>query len=309
MDLPKFYRPERVGDLYVPDTASAVAAGRAANVNPADRARTRTRTILLLVDVQVDFVHTDGSLSVPGAVDDTRRTIEWIYRNLTHLTTIAASLDSHVPIQIFFPTWWSDPDGKHPEPYTVIRSEDLRAGRWRSLYQPEWSAGYCARLEADAKKELMIWPYHTLIGTLGHALTPALYEAIAYHAAARQAQPIFVQKGSIPETEHYSVLEAEVKVPGQPLSDLNTEFLKTLIDYDRIYIAGQAKSHCVLETVTSIMRYFDGQPGIIGKFRILQDCMSSVAHPTIDFEALADQAFEGFAAKGLKLVTSADAVG
>ncbi len=267
-----------------------------------------TRTILLLVDVQVDFVHQDGSLSVPGAVDDTRRTIEWIYRNLPHLTTIAASLDSHVPIQIFFPTWWSSPDGKHPEPYTVIRSEDVRAGRWRSLYQPEWSAAYCARLEADAKKELMIWPYHTLIGTPGHALTPALYEAIAYHTAARQAQPIFLQKGSIPETEHYSVLEAEVKVPGKPQGDLNKDFIKTLIDYDRIYIAGQAKSHCVLETVTSIMRYFDGQPDVIGKFRILQDCMSSVAHPTIDFDALARQAFAEYERRGLKLVTSSDPV-
>ena len=200
------------------------------------------------------------------------------------------------------------PTASIPEPYTVIRSEDVRAGRWRALYQPEWSAAYCARLEADAKKELMIWTYHTLIGTPGHALTPALYEAIAYHTAARQAQPIFLQKGSIPETEHYSVLEAEVKVPGKPQSELNEAFLKTLIDYDRIYIAGQAKSHCVLETVTSIMRYFDGQPDVIGKFRILQDCMSSVAHPTINFEALARQAFAEYARKGLKLVNSSDPV-
>ena len=107
MNFPKFYRPERVGELYVPDTAGAVAAGRIAGARLADLAP--TRTILLLVDMQVDFVHQDGSLSVPGAVDDTRRTIEWIYRNLPHLTTIAASLDSHVPIQIFFPTWWSRP--------------------------------------------------------------------------------------------------------------------------------------------------------------------------------------------------------
>ncbi len=30
MNFPEFYRPERVGELYVPDTARAVAAGRAA---------------------------------------------------------------------------------------------------------------------------------------------------------------------------------------------------------------------------------------------------------------------------------------
>ena len=31
-------------------------------------------------------------------------------------------------------------------------------------------------------------------------------------------------------------------------------YLRELDDYDLVYLAGQAKSHCVLETVNSIMR-------------------------------------------------------
>ena len=306
MDLPDFYHPERVGELYVPDADAAILAGRALGISPASKAQ--VRTILLLVDMQVDFVHKDGSLSVPGAVDDTRRVIEWIFRNLSRLTTIAASLDSHVPMSIFFPTWWVDADDKHPTPNTVIRSADVKVGVWKPLYEPEWSAEYCEQLEEHSKKELMIWPYHTLIGTPGHALTPALYEAIAYHSGARQTQPVFLEKGTIPNTEYYSMLEPEVKVPDHPMGNLNVSFLNMLSSYDRIYIAGEAKSHCVLETVTSIMRYFADRPPVIDKFRILQDCMSSVAHPTIDFDALATRTFNRFAMQGLQLIQSSEPI-
>ena len=302
MTFPDFYSPDKVGQLYVPDTAAAVRAGRSVGLSPASRAQ--VKTILVLVDVQVDFVHADGALSVPGAVDDTRRTIAWIFKNLNRITTIAASLDSHVPIQIFFPTWWTDENGDHPAPYTIIRSEEVTAGRWTPIYEPEWSATYVEILEEMSKKELMVWPYHTLIGTPGHALTPALYEAIAYHSAASQTQPIFLSKGTIAKTEYYSMLEPEVKVPDHPLGTLNTDFLNMLAGYDRIYISGQAKSHCVLETVTSIMRYFDDQPKIISKIRVLEDCMSSVAHPVIDFDGMANKAFARFEKRGLQLVDS-----
>ncbi len=304
MEFPEFYRPDRAGQLYIPDAHAAVSAGSAAATHPAST--DGWTTLLLLVDMQVDFVHADGALSVPGAVDDARRVVEWLYRNLPDITTIAASLDSHVPLSIFFPSWWGNKDGQHPQPYTVIRSDDVRAGRWTPLYQPAWSAEYCARLEAQAKKELMIWQYHTLIGTPGHALTPALYEAIAFHSAARQAQPVFLQKGTIPQTEYYSILEPEVKVPDHPAGGVNTAFLDTLAGYDRIYIAGEAKSHCVLETVASITRYFAGQPAVLNKFHLLEDCMSSVAHPVIDFEALAQESLARFAEAGVHRVKSSD---
>ncbi|HYO87976.1 MAG TPA: cysteine hydrolase family protein [Candidatus Limnocylindrales bacterium] len=301
---PPFYLPEQVGQLYAPNAAAAVSAGRQAGMKPSST--DRQRTLLLLVDAQVDFIHTDGALSVPGAVDDTRRTIEWLCRNAGEVTTIAASLDSHVPIQIFFPTWWVDDAGQHPEPYTTITSHEVDRRRWRPLYEPEWSQEYVERLEHDSRKELMIWPYHVLIGTVGHSFSPALYEAVAFHTAARQSQPIFLAKGSIPKTEHYSILEPEVKVPEAPLGSLNIGFLSMIATYDRIYIAGQAKSHCVLETVASMMRYFKDRPDTISKIRVLMDCTSSVAHPEIDFDVMADEALAVYAERGLTLANSTD---
>lgn len=307
MAFPSFYSPDSVGQMYAPRATLTVDAGRTAGISPSDD--DQRRIILLLVDAQVDFVHTDGALSVPGAVDDTRRTIEWLFRHVGQVTTVAASLDSHVPIQIFSPAWWVNASGEHPMPYTAIRSDEVTGGKWQPLYEPEWSVSYVKELEQQAKKQLMIWPYHTLIGTPGHSLTPALYEAAAYHAAARKAQPIFLNKGSIPRTEHYSMLEPEVKVPDQPLGSLNTAFLEMIASYDLVYIAGQAKSHCVLETITSMVRYFEQRPEIISRLRLLTDCTSPVAHPEIDFDALANATLKQYAKLGLGLVKSSDVLG
>lgn len=304
MSYPDFYDAAQVGQLYTPDTNAAVNAGRVAGITPA--AADNERVALLLIDAQVDFIHEDGALSVPGAIDDTRRTIEWIFDNVGQITTIIASLDSHLPTQIFSPSWWVNADGNHPAPYTVVTADDVKSGAWKPLYQTEWSSAYVERLEEHAKKQLMIWPYHTLIGTTGQSITPALYEAIAYHASARQTQPHFINKGTIPETENYSLFEPEVKLDSLPNGGRNVALLDELGGYDRIYVAGQAKSHCVLESVGSMMKHYEESPETIQKIHLLEDAMSSVTHPEIDFEAIAQEAFGQFSAHGLQMTTTSE---
>ncbi|MFC1960072.1 isochorismatase [Chloroflexota bacterium] len=306
MSFPTFYNPDTVGTLYAPQTMSAISAGQAAGIKPASE--DTARVILLLVDTQVDFIHEDGALAVPGAIADTRRTIEWIYRNINQITAIAASLDSHTPLQIFYPTWWVDAYGQHPDPYTAISSADVQSGRWIPVRERHWSMDYVHKLESEAKKTLMIWPYHTMIGTPGQAITPALYEAIAYHAGARSSQPEFLTKGQIAKTEHYSIMEPEVKILDHPQGGLNNDFLNMLATFDLIYIAGQAKSHCVLETAASMVRHFADSPDIINKLRFMMDCTSSVFHPDIDFDAIANDAIAKFEAQGMKLVNSAEPI-
>lgn len=304
MTFPDIYLPAAVGTFFTPNLSGALSAGQAAGLGPSDA--DRRRTLLLLIDAQVDFVHEDGSLSVPGAVDDTRRTIEWLLMHAGQVTEIAASLDSHIPLQIFFPTWWRDEGERHPEPFTPITAQQVDAGLWRPVFEPEWSRAYVHRLEARAKKQLMIWPYHTMLGTPGHALDPSLAQAVAFHSAARRAQPTYIIKGLIPKAEYYSLLEPEVKVPEDPRGDLNRAFLERLMSFDKIYIAGQAKSHCVLETLASIARYVGDTPDALEKLRLLEDCTSSVAHPEVDFEAIALGELSKFEAKGLRRVLSSD---
>ncbi len=306
-EFPAFYKASKVGDLYMPNMARAAEAGRNQKVAPASQ--DKQQIMLLLVDAQIDFILPEGTLCVPGAVEDTRRTIEWIYRHAGELTNIAASLDSHTSFQIFSPGWWVNQQGQHPAPFTPITATDLHEEVWRPVLEPDWSLRYVEELEKGGKYALMIWPYHTMIGTPGNALVPALSEAIMFHSAARMVQPNWLTKGSIPETENYSILEPEVKMPNHPLGGLNTNFLDMLAGYDLVYVAGQAKSHCVLATMRSIMQHFSQQPEIIARLRFLMDCTSSVQHPEIDFDRLANAELQQMAELGMRLVTSADALG
>ncbi len=304
--FPNFYDSKKVGKLYLPNIQAAAEAGQAVGLSSSNQ--DKHRIALLLVDTQVDFILPEGTLCVPGAVEDSVRTVEWIFKNADQLTTIFASLDSHLIYQIFYPTWWVNERGEHPAPFTPITSDDIRVGIWRPLIDPAWSLSYIEQLENQAKKVLMIWPYHTMIGSPGGAIVPALFEAIIYHAAARHSQPTWLVKGSVPRTENYSIIEPEVKVPNHPLGGTNTAFLDALSRNDIIYVAGQAKSHCVLETVRSILRYFKDQPEVIEKLRFLIDCTSSVVHPEIDFEAIANAELAKMKKQGVKLVTSADLI-
>ncbi len=302
MSLPAFVDLNAAGKLTDPNISEAISSGLKSSTATVDK--DTKKIALMLVDAQIDFVHEDGALSVPGAVQDAIRTARWIYANTAKLTHIFASLDSHLPLQIFFPTWWVDAQGQHPEAYTPITVEDVEDGRWSPLFEKHWSIRYVHALQEQAKKDLMIWPFHVLMGTPGHALTPILYEAIAYHSAARAVQPTIEIKGTIARTEYYSLLEPEVKVPEDPRGGLNEPLMERLLSFDAIYFAGQAKSHCVLETIGSIAKRYADDPQIMTKIHLLEDCTSSVQHPEIDFEAIANEAYQEYSAKGIHIVDS-----
>lgn len=306
MTYPSLYQSSDVGKLYQPRTAEFMAEGLKTNLTPATE--DKLRTILVIVDNQVDFVHEDGTLSVPGALGDVERLIEWIYQNTGELTAIAASLDSHIPMQIFYPLWWENAKGEHPEPFTLITADDLRNGKWRSVIDPKWSLEYIDELAKLGRHQLMIWPYHTMIGTPGHALVPPLSEAISFHSAARLNQPMFLTKGTIPQVEHYGIWEPEVQYPKHPQGGTNTHMLDLLARYDLVYFAGEAKSHCVLNTMRQTLEYFENQSEIIDKIRFLADCTSSVEHPDIDFEAIAQAELTKMEAQGVVMVESKERI-
>lgn len=119
------------------------------------------------------------------------------------------------------------------------------------------------------------------------------------------AQPTFLTKGTIAHTEFYSVVEPEVKYPKHPDGGLNTRFLEMVAQFDLIYVAGQARSHCVLETMNSVVRHFAAHPEVIRKLRFLDDCTSSIP----GFGKATEAAIQQFVAKGVKLVKSTDKIG
>lgn len=309
LNTPQFmYDPTDVGKRMAPRTADFINAGME-HRSPTTSHNDKEKLMLLIVDAQIDFCYPDGNLYVPGSLDDVRRLISFIYKNLNQITDITASMDTHYPYQIFYPTWWKGRDGKNPPPYTMITYADIRNGTWTPLIDPVWSVDYVKKLESLAKKNLMIWPYHVMKGTDGNDLVPALYEAIAYHSAARTNQPTFLTKGTVPQVEHYGIFRAEVEYPKDVNSLLNTQILNKIAAHDLIYVAGEAKSHCVLETMKQLVEYFGTyQPDAIKKIRFLMDCTSSVQAPGVDFDTLANMELDVMVQKGIVLVNSTDPI-
>jgi nicotinamidase-related amidase len=217
--------------------------------------------------------------------------------------------------QIFHPAFWIDADGKHPPPFTNVTFDDVRSGKWTPVMHPKECLEYVKRLEATGKYVLTVWPYHTLLGGLSHALVPALMEAAIFHALTRRHQTHFETKGTHALTENYSVLSPEVReLGGKSVGGFNTPFFRMLMEYDRIYVFGQAKSHCVLATLMDLRTEIEAvEPALLGKIYILEDAMSPVAPPPVhplpahlDFPRIAHEGIRELARAGMNVVTTRD---
>jgi nicotinamidase-related amidase len=288
---------------------------------------------LLLVDEQRDFCLPEGTLYVggrsgTGAVDDTRRLVEWIYRNLAHLTRITATLDTHLAYQVFFAPFWVDRAGRPLRPHRTVTAAEVRAGEARPAPAlAAWLAGgderwlreevlhYCETLEREGKYQLYLWPPHCLAGGDGHALVGAVQEARLFQAWARSAQTWTEAKGSNPLTENYSALRPEVlrRHDGKPLDGLNERLVEALLSSGALVVAGQAASHCVRSTVEDLLEVILARDAALARrVYLLVDCMSAVAVPDgrggflADFTPQAEEALLRFEGAGMHLVRSAD---
>lgn len=290
---------------YAPRIAEFTAAGQRAGLTSAHS--DAEKIAVILVDYQHDFVDPTGTLYVPGSQEDIARFLTWFYINAHRITSIYASLDTHLPFQIFYGSWWKNPKtGEHPQPFTVITADDVSNMRWVPVIQPNWSVRYVHQLQQKAKKDLMIWPYHTMEGTLGHMLAAPISEAIAWHSAARNTQPTYVEKGRTIRTEYYGIFGAEIPDPEDPESGLNVTLLDAVMKHDKVYVAGEAKSHCVLETERQLVGRFANAPEMLKRLHFLKDCTSSVQHPAIDFDALANTELAAMERQGVQMVLSTD---
>jgi nicotinamidase-related amidase len=327
LPLPPHWDPGRLGEVWRVDYA--------ARFEDAERwreqhgiqlaAEDRLRIALVVVDMQNTFCSPGFELFVAGrsgtgALDDSRRVCEFVYRNLGALTQIVATLDTHQALQIFHRVFLVDEQGRHPEPFTLVTGADVESGRWR--VDPATASGfgldpdyaeqhlryYTATLEAGGKYNLTIWPFHAMLGGIGYALVSALEEALFFHSIARHAPLDFQPKGDNPLTEHYSMLgpEVEFDLEGEPLGTRNQPLVERLLQYDAVVIAGEAKSHCVAWTIEDLLTDPNvHERGLQEKVYLLEDCTSSVVVPgSVDYTDEADAHFARFAESGAHVVRS-----
>lgn len=305
------------------------------DIKPA--ASDRMKIELLLIDLQKDFCHPEGTLFVGGrsgrgAIDDNQRIAEFIYHNLGLITGITTTLDTHFAYQIFFPSFWNNSSGEAVTPHTMIKAEDVEKGMYvpnplvlQALpdFKGNYAAlqkqalHYCKELEKSGKYTLYIWPEHCMLGSDGHALTGVIHEARLFHSYVRGGQNLCEVKGGNPLTENYSVFAPEVLTlfNGNAMAGKNHKLIERLIKNDRLIFAGQAASHCVASSIHDFLAEVHAKdPELLKKVYVLEDGMSAVAVPDgqggfiADFTPQAEKALQDFRAAGMHVVKSTDPI-
>ncbi len=257
---------------------------------------------LLIIDPQFDFCDPEGALTVPNGMADIERLSAFIEQNAQHLDAVVVSLDTHHPFDIAHPGFWRDAQGNPPAPFTTITAADVEQKRFQGLNEEatQHALMYLKALENQGCSHT-IWPEHCILGTPGHALPAVLSRALAAWEFAHTKTVTFVLKGQYPWTEHFSVLRAEVPDEGSPSTLLNQGLLDRLNEADKLYVAGEASSHCVRRTVEDLRTY---SPEIVPKIVILEDAMS----PVQGCEQIAAQFLDDCRWCGMKLAHCSDAI-
>lgn len=329
---PSFYDASKCGTVFKPNCDAATAEGFAFakkhGIKSTAASNNEPTVVLAIIDAQIDFCSPSwGNLYVTGAEKDTDRLARFIFNNARNISHILASLDTHYIFQPFHRfNWVAGPnpaqrqngthyvEGENPDPFTIITLAAVNAGRWLPCRRPKHMREMLEKLESTGKKQLCIWPTHCELGTPGQALDPALMEVIHWHSGVRNDQYDLTSKGMSQSAEHYGILQAEVRFDDDPQTHLNTYVVNEWAKADRIYFAGQAKSHCVLETLEQVVAIFSKQsPELLDRLYVLKDCTSSVpdivdqsGKVLVPFDAIAEARFAEFKKLGMKFVNSTD---
>jgi nicotinamidase-related amidase len=254
-------------------------------------------TAFLIIDAQFDFCHPDGSLFVPGAEQDIERISNLIRQHANAIDHIIVTLDTHHLLDIAHPMFWQDAAGKHPDPFTRISAEDVDNGRWIPRFAVDTAKRYVRDLEASGQFQHFIWPEHCLIGSRGASLHDTLLNALKDWSRQRELDYVAIQKGLYPLSEHFGIFQAQVPDPSVPETQLNRELIADLVRFDNVYLMGEAKSHCVANSLKQILDY---APELVPKLVVVTDCMSDVT----GLGYLADSIYAEARSKKVLFVTS-----
>lgn len=252
------------------------------------------KKILLIIDPQNDFSiekegfrKKNGPLGVPGSSDDYERIAQLIKANI--FDEIHISLDTHTPYHIGHKGFYK----KNPELDNIKVCKPWESNfKPNNEELTDYVKNYAEaqKRARDTTIEYCIWDTHCLEGTEGHEIVKEIKEALSTDIKAKVRYHI---KGQNELTEMYSIFSAAVQPnevddtimpylysgtkqedeykynPGEGVESyeeaikcvnlethMNTPLLANLFgDNNQIFVCGQAKTHCVKDSVLDMIKY------------------------------------------------------
>lgn len=253
---------------------------------------------ILIIDAQYDFCNPQGALFVAGADSDMKRLATWIKTNKSQIDHISVTMDNHPVNDISHPSFWQDKNGNFPNPFTPITAQEIKDGKWSPRFFPKEAIHYVEELEKQGEFGHFIWPFHCLIGSRGAAIDDNIMEALIEWTREGKFYQV-VAKGTYPLTEHFGIFRANVPLANRPETQLNQSLIDTLEKYQNVYLVGEAKSHCVANSLKQAM---EEAPTLANKFVILEDCMSDVT----GLSQLGDPIYAKAKSLGIRFAKSTD---
>lgn len=274
-----------------------------------------TKIHLVTIDPQVDF-HPGGLLPIAGADKDAERLAKMVDHHGHKLEDWHITFDLHNQIDVGHRWMWRDKQGKMPKEghdFTymdifTISSEEIKAKEWNPIYEP-WDGyfyDYAKKLEEGNRYALTVWPDHCLTILPGCCIYPIIGKAMLDWEIKNNAIVDKVTKGQNWLTEHYSALKAEVpfigrpdlKINGDPNTQMNSKFVNTCKEADWVLYSGQAGSHCLRFTFEDMLKEFG--PDKAKNMAIATDLTSAVT----GFETQMEEFFHEVEQKGVLITTS-----
>lgn len=232
-----------------------------------------------------------GELYVPGADESMKRLAAFVEKYSKLLKSIKTTLDSHNRFHIGNNIFFVDDNGNNPPIFTRLEESNNTIvgstfnpkegkfeaiGNFRTYKLPHQKRAvqYLKHIDATGRYKHTTWPVHCQIGTRGHNVHSELMKAFVKWEDVNKTNVNYVTKGSNPFTEHFSAVQAEVIDPNDPTTQFNNQLADSLIEFDKILIGGQARSHCVANTIRDIANNYGEQ--FVKKCVLLTDATNDV---------------------------------
>lgn len=253
----------------------------------------KKRSALVIIDPQNCFMNLpEAPLPVTGAVSDMMRLTHLLLFSGTLFERIFISLDTHPSDHISHAVRWVDAYGNHPAPFTIITHEAYLRGEWRAAHiaDQEWQGEYLRLLT----RPHCIWPVHGQKPSWEWQVYDSLAAELKGHNCT------YIEKGVHRDTEQFGIFGADVPYPGALETEISPGLIAKIDDFDRIVFAGEASSHCVMDSVNQFLEHMPSKD--FSKVVLLQDCMS----PVHGFEQVAADWMSSLVQRGVIVTDSAD---